>query len=71
MYIYKASESPRYPTGHYTNAGTLCFPLNPLELGLIVDIAFLVEGAVIVLILRRIYIKRNEALGDGETKWRL
>ena len=23
MYIYKANESPGYPTGHYTNAGFL------------------------------------------------
>ncbi len=23
IYIYKANESPGYPTGHYTNAGFL------------------------------------------------
>ena len=53
VYIYKSSEAPRYPTGHFTNA------------------AFLIGGAIIVLILRRIYSKRNRALREGERKWRL
>ena len=53
VYIYKISEAPRYPTGHFTNA------------------AFLIGGAIIVLILRRIYSKRNRALREGERKWRL
>lgn len=53
VYIFKASEAPGYPTGHFTNA------------------AFLLEGALVVLILRWIYIRRNKALAPGERVWRL
>jgi len=51
IYIYKSSEAPVYPTGHFTNA------------------AFMLMGAVVVLILRYIYIRRNKRLQDMEQKW--
>ena len=53
IYIYKANESPGYPTGHYTNAG------------------FLLVGALSVLGLRVMYVRRNKRLEDGARKWRL
>ena len=53
VYIFKTSEAPGYPTGHYTNA------------------AFLIEGALVVILLRWIYIRRNKALLPGERPWRL
>ncbi|CAL1702610.1 unnamed protein product [Somion occarium] len=53
IYIFKASEAPGYPTGHYTNA------------------AFLIAGAVVALMLRRVYIRRNKALGPQDRAWRL
>ncbi|KAJ7590232.1 MFS general substrate transporter [Mycena floridula] len=53
VYIYKASEAPGYPTGHYTNAG------------------FSLVGAVAVLFLRRIYVKRNEKTVGQERRWNL
>ena len=33
--------------------------------------AFLLEGALVVLLLRWIYIRRNNALGPNERKWAL
>ena len=53
VYIYKANESPGYPTGHYTNAG------------------FLIVGALTVVGLRIMYIRRNKRLGPDERRWRL
>ncbi|THG98012.1 hypothetical protein EW026_g4097 [Hermanssonia centrifuga] len=55
VYIFKSSEAPGYPTGHFTNA------------------AFLIEGAIVVLILRAVYIHRNRQLvgQDGALRWRL
>ncbi|GJE95954.1 MFS general substrate transporter [Phanerochaete sordida] len=53
IYIYKSSEAPGYPTGHFTNAG------------------FLLIGAIMVLILRGIYIRRNRSLSVGEKEWQL
>ncbi|EKM51127.1 uncharacterized protein PHACADRAFT_151720 [Phanerochaete carnosa HHB-10118-sp] len=53
VYIYKSSEAPGYPTGHYTNA------------------AFLLAGALVVLLLRWIYVGRNRRLLPGERKWLL
>jgi hypothetical protein len=53
VYIYKASEAPGYPTGHFTNAG------------------FLILGAILTLLLRYIYVKRNKQLEDGERMWQL
>lgn len=53
VYIFKSSEAPGYPTGHYTNA------------------AFLIVGALVVLVLRRIYIQRNRELSPGERRWEL
>ncbi|KAI0084560.1 MFS transporter [Irpex rosettiformis] len=53
VYIFKASEAPGYPTGHYTNAG------------------FLIVGAMVGLVLRYIYVRRNSRLTEGERKWQL
>ncbi|KAI0338695.1 MFS transporter [Trametopsis cervina] len=53
VYIFKASEAPRYPTGHYTNAG------------------FLIAGALVTLILRYVYVRRNRVLDDAQRKWQL
>ncbi|EKM51125.1 uncharacterized protein PHACADRAFT_213026 [Phanerochaete carnosa HHB-10118-sp] len=53
IYIYKNSEAPGYPTGHFTNAG------------------FLLVGAIVVLILRAIYIRRNRSLSVTDYKWQL
>lgn len=53
VYIFKSSEAPGYPTGHFTNA------------------AFLIEGALVVLVLRWIYIGRNKKLLPGERRWQL
>ncbi|KAI0804655.1 MFS transporter [Irpex lacteus] len=53
VYIFKTSEAPGYPTGHYTNA------------------AFLIEGAIVVLILRYVYVRRNQRLEEGERRWQL
>ncbi|EKM51587.1 uncharacterized protein PHACADRAFT_212228 [Phanerochaete carnosa HHB-10118-sp] len=53
IYIYKSSEAPGYPTGHFTNA------------------AFLLAGAVIVLLLRAIYTRRNRSLSVADRKWQL
>ncbi|KAJ7571965.1 MFS transporter [Mycena floridula] len=53
VYIYKASEAPEYPTGHYTNAG------------------FCLVGAIAVLFLRRLYVKRNGMMVEQERKWNL
>jgi len=53
IYIYKSSEAPGYPTGHFTNAG------------------FLLVGAIVVLILRAMYIRRNRSLSVADRKWQL
>lgn len=50
VYIYKSSEAPGYPTGHFTNAG------------------FLLEGALVVLVLRYVYLRRNR---QSEKPWAL
>ncbi|PSR97094.1 hypothetical protein PHLCEN_2v4375 [Hermanssonia centrifuga] len=53
--IYKTSEAPGYPTGHFTNA------------------AFLIGSAIVVLILRGVYVHRNRQLvgQDGALRWKL
>ncbi|KAI0078004.1 MFS transporter [Panus rudis PR-1116 ss-1] len=53
VYIFKSSEAPGYPTGHFTNA------------------AFLLVGALVVLVLRWIYARRNKRMAIGERPWRL
>lgn len=53
VYIFKSSEAPGYPTGHFTNA------------------AFLIEGAMVVLVLRAIYKHRNKTLPEHEKPWQL
>ena len=53
IYIYKADEAPRYPTGHFTNA------------------AFLLMGAVVALVLRVLYQRRNKVLSPAERPWLL
>lgn len=53
VYIFKSSEAPGYPTGHYTNA------------------AFLILGALVVVLLRFIYAHRNRRLLPGERQWKL
>lgn len=53
VYIFKSSEAPGYPTGHFTNA------------------AFLIEGAIVVLVLRAIYKHRNKTLPEHEKLWQL
>ncbi|EKM51124.1 uncharacterized protein PHACADRAFT_263116 [Phanerochaete carnosa HHB-10118-sp] len=53
IYIYKSSEAPGYPTGHFTNAG------------------FLLVGAIFVLVLRTVYIRRNRSLSITDRKWQL
>ncbi|KAI0084559.1 MFS transporter [Irpex rosettiformis] len=53
VFIYKPSEAPGYPTGHFTIGG------------------FLIAGAVVVLVLRYIYVTRNLRLAEGERKWEL
>ena len=53
IFIYKSSESPGFPTGHYTNAG------------------FMFSVALLGLVLRYVYTRRNRELEPGEPRWRL